>query len=151
MLNGGYDALLHIDADMIVPADTVDRLMAIEADVAYGLYVSRRDPSRWLCFIDRAMSMPLSAVPTLNREFTDIHIGSFGAGMGCTLIRRHVLEEIAFRTDGTVASDWCFAVDCANYGFIQRHDLGCICGHIDGDKAHYPDITQPNLYRTERL
>lgn len=142
-LNGGYDALLHIDADMVVPADTVERLLSVEADVAYGLYVSRRDPWRWLCFIDKAMTTTYTGDATGT-------IKSYGAGLGCALIHRHVLEQIEFRTDGHVGSDWWFAVDCVNYGFRQAHDLGCRCGHIRHDGVAWPDKTQPQKYRIEQ-
>lgn len=148
VLGGDYDAMLHVDADMVVPVDTIQRLMAVNADVAYGLYVSRRDPDRWLCFTDRSMATTLS----MRRErISDGCIESYGAGLGCTLIHRHVLERIAFRTDGHVASDWWFAIDAANYGFKQAHDLGCACGHINGDTVLWPDAEAESLYRIERV
>lgn len=147
-LNGGYDALLHIDADMVVPTDTVERLCAVDADVAYGLYVSRQTPSRWLCFIERNMVDTLSGKPEL---MTGEHVLSYGAGLGCTLIHRRVLEELEFRTNGHTASDWWLAVDAANYGYRQMHDTGCVCGHIDKDRALWPDASAKNRYRVEAI
>lgn len=146
-LAGGYDALLHIDADMIVPIDTVDRLSRVPADVCYGLYVSRRDPWRWLCFTDRAMNMTLNERLPAAGEWQE----SYGAGMGCTLIHRHVLEQMYFRHNGHTGSDWWFAVDCANTGIRQMHDLGCVCGHIRHDGVAWPDPTAPDKFRIEQL
>jgi hypothetical protein len=151
VLNGGYDAMLHIDADMVVPADAVDRLIALDADVAYGLYVSRHTPSRWLCFTDIATATVLSDDKDRARQVWGKTIVSIGAGMGCTLIHRHVLERIEFRTDGMMGADWNFAQDCAAYGFSQAHDLGCVCGHINGDKVLWPDVDAPELYRAEKI
>jgi len=150
-LEGGYDALLHIDADMVVPVDVIERLTAVDADVAYGLYVYRKTPSRWLCFTDIQDAEVLSNDKALARRSWGTVVPSFGAGLGCTLIRRNVLGRLEFRTDGNVGSDWWLAVDCNNYGFAQAHDLGCVCGHIDGGKVYWPDVIEPNLYRTELL
>lgn len=150
-LNGGYDAMLHIDADMVVPVDTLDRLIDIYADVAHGLYVMRTNPRHWLCWLDREMTITLNERPQTIRRYWDQQRRSYGAGMGCTLIHRNVLEQIEFRTDGVIAADWNFAQDCWRYGFSQAHDLGCVCGHIDGDKVLYPDPDAPELYRAEKI
>jgi len=144
VLNGGYDAMLHIDADMVVPSDTVDRLTATDADVAYGLYVVRTNPSHWLCWQD---GRPLSDHKALWGKL----VVSTGAGMGCTLIHRHVLERLEFRTDGVIAADWNFAHDCYGYGFAQAHDMGCVCGHINRDRVLWPDVDAPKLYRAEKM
>ncbi|MCB1717494.1 MAG: hypothetical protein KDK05_20415 [Candidatus Competibacteraceae bacterium] len=146
-LDGGYDALLHIDADMVVPADTVKRLCAVGADVVYGLYVSRQTPSRWLCFVNKAMTTTLDQVPPSNTDY----VRSFGAGLGCTLIHRRVLEQIEFRHNGQTGSDWWFAIDAANYGFRQMHDLGCVCGHIDRNRVLWPDASTEEMYRVEQV
>lgn len=143
-LNGGYDAMLHIDADMVVPPDTLDRLIDIYADVAYGLYVMRTNPRHWLCWQNR---QPISD----HKAQWGKVVKSTGAGMGCTLIHRHVLELTEFRTDGVIAADWNFAQDCWRYGFSQAHDLGCVCGHIDGARVLYPDPDAPELYRVEKI
>lgn len=141
-LDGGYDALLCVDADMVLPVDALDRLCGVNADVAYGLYVSRQTHTRWLCFIDKSMTT------TYTGAMNGV-IDSCGAGLGCTLIHRHVLERIEFRTNGHTASDWWFAIDAANYGYRQAHDLECVCGHIDGDRVLWPD--NERRYRVETL
>lgn len=150
-LDGGYDALLHVDADMVIPPDALERLFNVDADVVYGLYVSRQTPSRWLCFTDIQDADVLSKDKRLAKKLWGQVVPSFGAGMGCTLIRRNVLDRLAFRTDGNTGSDWWFAVDANNYEFSQAHHLGCMCGHIDGDKVYWPDVTQPSFYRTELI
>lgn len=155
VLDGGYDAMLHIDADMVVPADTLERWadddLFYGADVIYGLYVMRTNPSHWLCWPGRGMVKPLNERPELIQQHWGGQLKSYGAGMGCTLIRRHALEWLKFRTDGVIAADWNFAQDCGAYGISQVHDLGCVCGHIDGDKVLYPDPDAPKLYRVEKI
>src|SRR5512139_1629566 len=46
-LDGGYDALFTVEADMLIPPIALERLSRIEADVAYGLYVSRHGKHPW--------------------------------------------------------------------------------------------------------
>jgi hypothetical protein len=50
--------------------------------------------------------------------------------MGCTLIRRCVLEQLIFRTHRMACCDWGLAMDAQEYGFSQRCDLGVVCGHM---------------------
>lgn len=151
VLEGGYDAMLHVDADMVVPMDTLERLCAVDTDVAYGLYVARKNPGHWLCWLDKDRSVSLNERPQVIRRYWSQQRRSYGAGMGCTLIKRHVLERLQFRTNGIVAADWTFAQDCVNYGFSQAHDLGCVCGHIDNDKVLWADPGAPDLYRVEAI
>ena len=68
-------------------------------------------------------------------------IDTTGVGLGCTLIRREVLEAIPFRVvDKWIANDWYFALDVAEKGFTQAHDCGVVCGHIDGYRVLWPDV-----------
>ena len=68
-------------------------------------------------------------------------VDTAGVGLGCTLIRRDVLEAIPFRVkDEWIANDWYFAIDAREKGFIQRHDCSVVCGHIDGYRTLWPDV-----------
>jgi len=50
-LLGDYDAMMVIEADMIVPSHALQRLMRVRgADIVYALYCSRRDHHQWLVF-----------------------------------------------------------------------------------------------------
>jgi len=150
-LEGGYDALLTVEADMLLPNMTLERLSRLEADIAYGLYVSRRAAHFWLAFTSceadfKARSF--SKDPNLCREAWGAAVETKGIGMGCTLIRRHVLEQIDFRCpDTSVCNDWYFSLDAQAAGFHQVHDCGVVCGHIDGNKVYYP--AEDGGYREE--
>ena len=88
MLDGGYDALLTVEADMIVPPDTIKRLAAIDTDVAYGLYSSRHEVNAvWLAFawIRGNRGKSISLIPDKARAAWGNVIGSQGVGLGCTL------------------------------------------------------------------
>lgn len=153
-LDGGYDAMLCLESDMVVPPDALLRLAAIkEADVAYGLSCNRRRKN-WLCatsIAPRSVTW-LSQDPDLARANWGRTFPSFGAGLGCTLIWRHVLEAVEFRREsGGPSNDWYFALDLTERGYRQVHDLGCIVGHITTYPA--PMVVWPsnrdNLFETE--
>jgi hypothetical protein len=63
-LDGDYDALFTVEADMIIPPDALTKLIAVDADVALGLYVSRSSRI-WLCIpeIDGYKGNALNADP----------------------------------------------------------------------------------------
>ena len=126
--SGGYDAMLIVEYDMIVPPDALRKLAQVDADIAYGLYCSRNDSGhRWLItqhigehtieWPDRAelVSWWGSIVP------------SRGVGTGCTLIHAAALDTVTFRSGGA-APDWYLAVDAHNAGLRQAHHCGVVCG-----------------------
>lgn len=161
MLGGGYDALLCIEADMIVPPDTIQRLTACDSDVAYGLYVFRHGKRDWSAYmeLEKSRGRSLCEDPSRARELWGQVINVAGVGLGCTLIRRHVLERTDFHAHPEaylVSCDWMLALDCQRYGYTQRCDTGLVCGHLSYKPfpmALWPDPTgQPKrMYRIEPL
>lgn len=141
-LGGGYDALLNIEDDIIVPPNTLPELDAVGADVAYGLAVWRNYPHKWSATFEAVWD---SHIDTLDDDMEAARaawggpIPTLGCGLFCTLIRRHVLEAFDFRRVGPAAADWGLAFDTRDYGFTQMTHTGVVCGHIDGDEALWPD------------
>jgi hypothetical protein len=144
-LDGGYDALFTVECDMIIPPLTLERLSRIDADVAYGLYVSRHGQNRWLAYDhvgEHFTGASYSDIPDVARSSWGKVVETKGVGMGCTFIHRHVLEQIEFRCPRAMAAnDWYFSLDLQSAGLIQKHDLGVVCGHIQG--APSPKIYWP--------
>ena len=100
-LDNGYDALLSIEADMVVPADTISRLIDCDADIAYGLYVFRQKLKRWSAYNTLTLwggeSVSLNHNGSGARAAWGKIVDVAGLGMGCTLICRKVLERFEFR------------------------------------------------------
>ena len=147
VLNGDYEALFTIEADIIPPPRALDRLANIDADVAYGLYVSRHGKHPWLTLSKVTEqvrgSKGLGETWGEREKMWGNVIETAGVGLGCTLIRREVLEAVSFRVkDEWIANDWYFAIDAKDRNFTQKHDCGVICGHIDGYRTLWPDISQ---------
>lgn len=168
-LKNGYDALLTQESDMIVPRDALKRLAAVDADVAYGLYIWRRGAYFWTAYstVKEKKGRSISKDPRAAKEAWGGVIETKGVGMGCTLIHRHVLEALPFKKAPAMnwCCDWALALDCQEAGFVQKHDLRVICGHIQRDlgvggtgkgypqlpKVLWPDITEPDFYRVEAI
>lgn len=151
-LAGPYTHLLCLEDDMVIPPHTLTSLLAVGADVAYGLYTWRREGHPWsaykLLYTDNGISHsednPWKAAEWFR---TGAVVDTAGVGLGCTLIARTVLEAIPFRmfnpSGEGPANDWSFAVDCQAHGFRQAHHFGVVCGHISPQPSHrviWPDV-----------
>lgn len=157
VLDNNYDAVFFIENDMIIPPDALEKLMKLDTDVGYGLYCSRHGNFSWLAFanIDGYGGLSYSQSKHLMQTAWGRVLQTEGVGMGCTLIHRHVLEKLNFRTviGDAVADDWLFATDCKEFGFIQTHDFSIVCGHItpnssvlwptvNGHQLEFPESTE---------
>lgn len=157
-----YDSILFIESDMIFQPDSLLKLAEMDhTDVAYALYCSRHQNAirgyyRWLAFwnVSDERSMTYCARPSTAKAAWGKVKPSEGAGLGFTLVKRHVLEKIQFMAHIThmVADDWMFALSCLGYGFKQYHHFGVPCGHILHDGAHaiwpYPEPDgEGHMYR----
>jgi len=58
-----------------------------------------------------------------------------GGGLGCVLIKRHVLEAVPFKpVDGLSGHcDWIWTEDVYRAGYSMKADTAVICGHKDVD------------------
>jgi hypothetical protein len=152
-LRGGWSHMLTLEDDMVIPPDTLDRLLAAEAPVAYSLYCWRYGRNRdhlWSPYVrvfeDQGCSWSDDQPQTIARWAREGRvIDVAGLGLGCTLIRRDVLERIPFRlpADAPAANDWYFAYDCVQAKIRQVCDLGVVCGHIRADpslRVIWPDL-----------
>lgn len=156
-LAGDYDALLSIEADMVVPSDTIERMSAVDADIVYGLYVWRVG-HHWSAYsqVEAFGGMSFSKEPERAKAAWETVQDVAGVGMGCTLIYRHVLENLRFElfdlNEGVVCDDWVFAWCAQLAEYRQACDFGLVCGHmLDAETAVYPDPTQKELYRYDKL
>lgn len=145
-LAGPYDAMLVVESDIIPPPDAIARLAELKADVAYGHYVFRT--TQVSNIYERYPGQPrnegesLSIHPAKYRAaMRKKKVACSGAGLGCVLIQRPVLERFDFRTvagDGGHCDTW-FNRDVLRAGMLQRADMELICGHKHEDgRTFYP-------------
>lgn len=139
-LDDGYDAVLFIEHDMIVPEDALKKMLNTDADVVYGLYMFRHVKPVLNCLRSikaRWVDMSLSFFPELRAKGINRGwIECSGAGFGCTLIHRRVLEQIDFtraENGGHPSPDMPFSNECLRHGFKQICRFDVPCGHIKTD------------------
>lgn len=134
-LDGGYDAMLCLESDIIPPPDALSRLLAIEGDVNHGTYMFRSgsEPVINIARHARTAGCPdvsLRYHPLVLRAQWGNVIPCTGLGLGCTLIHRRVLEQVDFRLAPEGGHcDWAFACDAISGGWRLMADLGLHCGH----------------------
>jgi hypothetical protein len=147
-LGGGYDALLVVESDIIPPPDALRRLAALAeqgAEVSYGAYLFRGNGRPMVNVLERYGGWPAQArnvgEPLNGRGLWRAAvrqgvIDCSGSGLGCTLIRRHVLEAVPFTAPegpGHFDTYWTNAVYQAGYRMMA--DLAVQCGHVDPDRG----------------
>lgn len=137
-LAGGYDALVTVEQDMLLPAGAIERLAAVDAGVVFGVYVLRHGSNvinAWRYDGDRNLGMSLSLYPrelARLRERGEI-VRVSGVGWGCTLIRREVLAQAWLHDGGGTcpAGDIPFAQWCLHNGVRMMAHFGVRCGHVE--------------------
>lgn len=138
-LAGGYEALLTVEHDMVLPDGALRRLMETPAGVVYGAYILRhgaRVSNLWRYEGDVNLGQSLTLYPAELARLRDAQapVRVSGVGFGCTLIRREVLERLEFRPDDNGgAPDVPFARDCLAAGVVAMGRLDVGCDHFDGD------------------
>ncbi len=153
-LNGSWNALLLVEHDnVIADNDGVQRMINTPADVVYAPYLLRHGStilSAWQYIGGRNLGESLTLHPEELQQARAAGTWRIcGVGFGCTLIRRHVLEQIEFRGSDE-APDIPFAMDCQRAGFVSlgRFDVEVL--HIEDGQVLHPfavPATVPYLAR----
>ena len=134
-LDGGYEALITVEHDMVLPPDAIEKLYATDAPVVYGVYMLRHGThvlNTWQYTNGKNLGMSLSLYPKELKKYRERGWGEVcGVGWGCTLIRREILERIEIYTNTTTdAGDLMFAANCVRAGIRQIARFDVPCGHI---------------------
>lgn len=151
-VSGGYDWLLFVDADVMLPADALANLLEHDADVCTGWYLNRHDhgDAQRTCLygIGRGWSYCKAGDLRAKRDAGAYTLKAKGGGMGCCLIRTDVFDVLRFpwfewrdlsfdRVTGKVDScgediDFCQKLEAA--GIPVYADTRVECEHLRGGK-----------------
>lgn len=140
----GYDALLIVEHDMILPSHAIRALANTPGDVGYGVYLFR-----WGGYVlnafeyigDRNIGESLSLHRDKARRAREQGLVRVsGAGWGCTLLRRSALEAIPFPEEHpeNPCFDVAFAQRAVRAGLELWADFDVLCGHIKDDTVLWP-------------
>ena len=140
-LDGGHDYLWIVESDIIPPADALEKLLALNTDIASGAYIFRRGSPVLNVF--RHIHGKVTPDETIDR-FPEIRrpnwgkpVRCSGAGIGCLLVSRRVVEKVPFRVDPEDCHcDWVYTHDLLLTRLDYYAHLGVLCGHKQIGRAH---------------
>lgn len=155
-LAGNWSHFFAVEHDMIVPEDALQKLMALDVDIAYGLYALRHGDHDWNAYtlLEYERGVSLSKDKFRAKQAWGGQVRVNGVGLGCTLIARHVVEALPFHHWKGVHCDWALAYDAQKQGYTQAVDTTVVCGHMSllpAPRIYWPDVNEARLYRTEML
>ena len=129
VLKHNYTHLFSVEADVLIPANTLTRLLFDNKDVVCGIYKLHSHSD--------SLKGTIAAFRKEDKIYVSIEAGKdFNWGevievdflpFGCTLIKREVLENIDFG----IGLDAEFSMNCKNKDFKLWADTGIVCEHRD--------------------
>jgi hypothetical protein len=137
-----YDYLFSLECDIFPPLDIIERLIKIDNPVSSALYFTNYGAKSQLMVM--RLEKPEFGPSTISRIlttdesflFTDGTIKNvYGAGLGCTLIKNEVLQNIRFRVipEQHTHHDVIFANDLYKRQIPVKVDTSIICKHVNSD------------------
>ena len=132
----GYDYVLMVDSDTMIPADTLDLMLDPPADVVLGVCPRKNTKDG------------KSAIVKLNSHYyhdnyyySELPEGRTrvkGGGFACALVKTTVFNVIDYpffnyvtKEDwSTLSEDYYFCQQCTNYGIEIWMDPRVRCGHL---------------------
>lgn len=125
------DCVLWLDSDMIFRQDVLEKLLALNVDIAGGLYFKKEPPFAPEAYerVSSIGNIPVSEIP-------ETPFAVEGIGFGCVLTRTDVLrkikekEGIIFAPIGNMGEDMSFCLRARKYGYEILCDPRIQCGHI---------------------
>lgn len=127
----GYDYLMTIEDDIIPPPDALQKMIAVNADIVYGVYCFRKGAP--LINISKPNDhMESYGLPDNLKAWQEVFgqvIECGGLGLGCTLIKRQVFDSLSFHSISGHDSDTQLALDARRLGLRQMCDTSVLCGH----------------------
>lgn len=151
-----YDYVLMIDADIVLPSDTLRLMLENPVDVCSGVYINRHtgrtilsrkykvDGSEYYDFEREAEYTSDEVKQMLSSGCTKIKV--HGTGGGCLLIKTDVMYRLPkplFKWvdyddgHGTLSEDLFFCTQCKNAGVEIHADLRVNCGHIFRETRYF--------------
>lgn len=142
-----YDYLFCVDSDIVLPKDSLEKMLAADRDVISGLYI-QRIPGEQNLEIYKANSQGGADRLTYS-EVVGKGILELGAcGFGCVLIKSHVLRTMpyphfvyrsAINHADTFSEDIFFCIKAREAGFKIWADTSILCDHIGSTKFRIDD------------
>ena len=134
----GYDYVLYVDSDMVFTAEDVNRLLAHDADIVSGLYVTRRGENRNVIYskIITRRRIPYRAPKLIHDTETTGYGRIVACGFGFCLIKCSVIKSMLkrykslFEPKWGVGEDIAFCIRARKCGYEIFTDRDVKLGHL---------------------
>ena len=138
MVNGNYDYLFSVDSDIVLPPDTLVKMLNHDKDLISGVYIQRfhdKQTPELYRSNEHGGVTHLNLNQICNGELINID----GCGFGCVLVKKHVFTSIpyphfvyhsAIDHKNTISEDVDFCRKVREKGFQMFADTSIICKHI---------------------
>lgn len=137
-INEHYDSVLWLDADMVFPADLLDRLTECGKSFVVGICHSRREPYASCLF---KSFLPVERY----EEYPDDVFEIAGCGLACALTATKILRDVCFANGGScfcptpkLGEDLAFCRRAKECGYKIYAEPTARIGHI-GHITVYPE------------
>jgi glycosyltransferase involved in cell wall biosynthesis len=133
-----YDYLFSVDSDIILPKDSLKKMIAADKDIVTGLYIQRIPDTHTL---EVYMVPPNGGMTNIPRDLLMQHNGLVevaGCGFGCVLVKGEVFRKMeyphfyyksALDHKNTVSEDVYFCSKARDLGFSIWADTTIVCDH----------------------
>ncbi len=145
-LKGGYDYLVHIESDIFVPLDIVERLLSHQKQVVAAPYFIDFGSDSHLMIqqiekngdiVRHTSNIGNHDILMMDGKLKKVH----SAGLGCIAIHKSVLQKINFRymQGMEMFPDSVFAADCNAQGIGIYLDTSLLCEHRNASWSEVTD------------
>ena len=134
--DGGYDYVLMVDSDTIIPPDALELMLDTPVDVCLGVCPRKNTTDKMTAMIKFGAESYHDSYyyPELPAEKTKVR----GGGFACALVRSYVFTALDYPyfqyttgVDGnTLSEDFYFCQNAAFMGFDILMDPRVSCGHL---------------------
>lgn len=150
-----YDYLFSVDSDIILPKDSLKKMLKADKDVISGLYIQRKPEQKILEVYGLNDAGGVSNIPIHLIENLGI-VEIMACGMGCALIKSEVFRNIAYphfyyksalTMQDTVSEDVFFCLKAREHGYRIWADPSIKCDHIGSTKFSMDSEIEKNIER----
>lgn len=136
-LAGGFDYVLMVDSDIIVPPETLEYMLENPVDVCFGVYRRKKHPEETELFKPGTFDFRNRYTVEELDEMEANRVIVKGGGFGCALIRTQIFENleypwfsyVSYENDTYLSEDLYFCFACEGIYKMQA-DTRVKCGHI---------------------
>jgi GT2 family glycosyltransferase len=135
-LKNNYDYVFFVDSDMVLPADTLEKLLQADKDIISGLAFQRKPPFSPCVYSKLKLGEPGTDSVVNLTEFANKVEEVEGIGLACALIKTEVFRSIykenmpCFTPIMGYGEDLSFCLRARKLGYKVYADTSAKVGHI---------------------